>query len=194
MANISDRQRGQAFEQLEKYRTMFKFDSCSLTIERLSEAYNYCKYFPLFKQNLNNWTQEQKGYFIESLLLGVPAKDLVFCESPNNHYDIIDGHQRCLAIYEFLNNELILNNLTTLTVLNGFSFADLPEAYRNKFKSTKINVFILSSNMSREFMYEFLCRINANCSENFDLDSSSLRENSCLGDVFDPKDFPSLGD
>ncbi|MEL4895941.1 DUF262 domain-containing protein [Crocosphaera sp. Alani8] len=92
------------------------------------------------------WDTLQQSYFIESLLMGLPALNLVM----DSDESIIDGKQRLYTTINFVNGNLKLENLKQMPSLNGFHFQDLLLSRQRKFKrlSAKTIVISESSDMS----------------------------------------------
>ena len=62
-------------------------------------------------------------------LLGLPIPFMFFSDTDDGRCEIIDGAQRTCTLEEFMSGDLVLSDLKKLTVLNGFSYADLPEYF-----------------------------------------------------------------
>lgn len=96
-------------------------------------------YFINIVTNLNQlqWDDKKQSYFIESILMGLPVLNIVVSQSE----EIIDGRQRLLTAINFINNNLTLIDLKTLTELNGFKFKDLLWVRQQKFKKITVRAY-----------------------------------------------------
>lgn len=55
------------------------------------------------------WDGSEKSLFIESLILGIPVPNIYLAQDPETkNLNIVDGHQRLLALKEFLKGEFAL--------------------------------------------------------------------------------------
>ncbi|MGB7416088.1 MAG: DUF262 domain-containing protein, partial [Thermosynechococcaceae cyanobacterium] len=79
------------------------------------------------------WDKTQQSYFIESLLLGLPILNVVIDDN-HDELNIIDGKQRVYTALNFINGNLELQDLKSLSSLNGFAFKDLALSRQRKFK------------------------------------------------------------
>ena len=106
------------------------------------------------KQQINdnlNWNESKQSYFVESLMLGLPVLNIVFIDKDNDYYSVIndykqliDGKQRLYTAINFIDGNLELCNLKTLTSLNGFKFSDLVLSRQRKFKRTTIRAIAVN--------------------------------------------------
>lgn len=60
----------------------------------------------------------------------------------------------------FLDNDLVLNGLNKLTLLDGFSFSDLPEVFQRKFKGRTLRIIVLADTTTIETRQDIFNRIN----------------------------------
>lgn len=98
------------------------------------------------KEEINKnlcWDKSQQSYFIESLLLGLPVLNVVINDN-DDELKIIDGKQRLYTAINFINGNLELQNLKTLTSLNGFGFNDLLSPRQRKFKRISVRAIAVS--------------------------------------------------
>ena len=92
-----------------------------------------------------SWNTNQQSRFIESLILGIPIGASLFLLRAASPL-VVDGRQRIMALLQFCNNDLVLQNLTQLSELNGFCFRDLTNERQNWFKRRLIRtVYLLKS-------------------------------------------------
>lgn len=85
---------------------------------------------------------------------------MFFAENKNGRCEIVDGSQRVRTFYAFINNDLVLEGLTRLDKLNGYSFADLPESRKKKIRNTALRLIFLSENATEEVKNDLFERIN----------------------------------
>lgn len=106
------------------------------------------------------WEPERKSRFIESVVMGLPIPFLFFWEMPDGKLEIVDGSQRLRTLQEFLHNGLRLTALDGLTLMSGFTFADLPESRQRKVKNRSIRGIILNEHADEEARFDLFDRIN----------------------------------
>jgi uncharacterized protein with ParB-like and HNH nuclease domain len=90
-----------------------------------------------------NWDKSEQSYFVESLLLGLPVLNVVINDN-DNELKIVDGKQRLYTAINFIQGNLELQNLKTLTSLNGFDFNDLLLPRQRKFKRISVRAIAVS--------------------------------------------------
>jgi uncharacterized protein with ParB-like and HNH nuclease domain len=98
------------------------------------------------KEKINKnlcWDKSQQSYFVESLLLGLPVLNIVINDN-DDELKIIDGKQRLYTAINFIQGNLELQNLKTLTSLNGFNFNDLLLPRQRKFKRISVRAIAVA--------------------------------------------------
>jgi len=104
-----------------------------------------------FPRKENLWSKEKQSRLIESLLMGLPLPAFYF-DATNEQWDIIDGLQRCWAIFNFCiekdeERKLKLTGLEFLSkrngepYLEGLSFDELPLPLQTSIKRRPITVY-----------------------------------------------------
>lgn len=106
------------------------------------------------------WEPERRAKFIESLVMGLPIPFIFFWEMPDGRLEIVDGSQRLRTIQDFLHNELRLGNLEQLSLISGYTFADLPESRQRKIKNRSIRGIILNEHADDAARLDMFERIN----------------------------------
>ena len=76
------------------------------------------------------WTPKQKSELIESILMGIPLPLIYVKEDEKGVYIVVDGRQRLTTMFEFLNHEFALQQLSVLKELNGSYFSEQSETGR----------------------------------------------------------------
>lgn len=71
------------------------------------------------------WFPKQKSELIESILMGIPLPLIYVKEDDKGVYIIVDGRQRLTTLFQFMNHEFPLQNLTVLKDLNGAYFSEM---------------------------------------------------------------------
>ncbi|MGZ8173685.1 MULTISPECIES: DUF262 domain-containing protein [Methylobacter] len=94
-------------------------------------------------QRYGVWSQKQKSELIESILMGIPLPLVYVKEDDKGVYIIVDGRQRLTTLFQFMNHEFPLQNLTVLSDLNGAYFS---ESTKN---GTKFNKYLTQTQQSK---------------------------------------------
>ena len=118
---------------IREARETIDYNTVEYSIECLMDKINRAE----MKDNFH-WDEVKQSSFVESLMLGFPVLNIVFANKNWNavgeSIELIDGRQRLYTAINFLEGNLELCNLKTLTALNGFKFGDLILSRQKKFK------------------------------------------------------------
>lgn len=115
-----------------------------------------------YQRSPNLWTETQQCRLIESILLGLRLPAFYFEEINKRQWNIIDGLQRCCAIYNFcITKKLVLNDLEFLgKSFNGKTFNDLNFETRREIKMLPITVNLLKCGVPDLVKYILFKRLN----------------------------------
>ncbi|MBU4011429.1 MAG: DUF262 domain-containing protein [Proteobacteria bacterium] len=89
------------------------------------------------------WSPKQKSELIESILMGIPLPLIYVKEDDRGVYIIVDGRQRLTTLFQFMNHEFPLQNLTVLKDLNGAYFSEITK------NGTKFDKFLTQAQQSK---------------------------------------------
>ena len=113
-----------------------------------------------------NWDESKQSYFIESLMLGLPALNIVFQEKNSNNWSeldsfeqLIDNKQRLMSALNFEGGNLRLSSLKQLESLNGFKFNDLIRSRQIKFRHILVRTIKVDSKSDISVWREYEQRI-----------------------------------
>lgn len=113
-----------------------------------------------------NWDESKQSYFIESLILGLPALNIVFQEKNSNNWSeldsfeqLIDGKQRLMSALNFEGGNLRLSSLKQLESLNGFKLNDLVLSRQKKFKRISVRAIAVNPKSDLSVWKEYEQRI-----------------------------------
>lgn len=149
-----------AEEQINKLSKRIEFYVSEYTVEILCLKMDRKDFIVPDYQRNKVWDNNRQSRFIESVIMGLPIPFLFFWERPDGKLEIVDGSQRLRTIQEFINNELSLNGLRTLTKINGFKFSDLVPSRQRKIKNRSIRGILLSEHADATVRYDLFERIN----------------------------------
>lgn len=114
---------------------------------------------PLF-QRRRVWDEARSSRLIESLLLEVPLPVFYLAEEHDGTEEVIDGQQRLLACFRFLNNEYSLRGLQALTSLNGAYFRDLEKPMQKLLRNSPLRTITFKKESDDELRFEIFERLN----------------------------------
>jgi len=118
------------------------------------------------------WDKVEASRFIESLLLGLPVPSIFLANTPDDQKLIIDGYQRIMTVYEFVDSGIWSKDGKVFKLSNsekinsrwrGKSFNELSSSEQRKIKSTTIHAIVFEQNKPREddtSLYQIFERIN----------------------------------
>lgn len=148
--------------QISQKRREVKYDSRDLFVDYLVQKFRDDEfYIPSEYQRHFIWSEFDKCYFIESLLMDLPIPFMFFADTDDGRVEIVDGAQRVQTLAQFVENELELKDLRILTESNGFKFRDLDPAVRRRFLNQSIRVVYLAEGTTTETRQEIFRRINS---------------------------------
>jgi uncharacterized protein with ParB-like and HNH nuclease domain len=64
--------------------------------------------FPIYQRTDEVWDDNKRRLLIDSILRGIDIPKLYYFDNQDGTFDVIDGHQRTVAIMLFLSNEFAL--------------------------------------------------------------------------------------
>ena len=166
--------------EIDYKRQEIRFDHYLMSIGEWISLYQQGDLEILGFQRAFHWSDHQKTYLIESILLGIPIPPIFVCQRKDGIWDVVDGLQRLSTIYEFVGilkdkdgNQvppLILQKTECLPSLGGKIWKDEehPEgsikgftpAQRLLIKRFKIDVNILLEQNEPFAKYELFQRLN----------------------------------
>jgi len=115
-------------------------------------------YVPEYQRKLA-WSDDQKSYFIESMVLRIPISPVFFYEV-EGRLEIVDGSQRIRTLAAFARDEFALRNLEKLDMLNGRTFSQLPPSVRRRFNNTPLRGFVLDQGTDETVRIDLFRRLN----------------------------------
>lgn len=147
-------------EQIQRCSKRFDFIITEYTVEILANKVQKEEIFIPKYQREFIWSIDQRSRFIESVILGIPIPFIVFCIDDEGRLEIVDGSQRLRTLESFFQDNLTLQNLKTLTTLNGSKFSDFKIARQRKIQNKSIRGIILNEKIDSDSRREVFERIN----------------------------------
>lgn len=116
-------------------------------------------------QRRSVWNQSFKDYFIETVLLGLPAPAIFLYQdiSPDGTtvQHVVDGKQRLTSLFEFIDGKFPVGEESQLTKFRGLYFRSLPDQVKKEFWSYILLVEYVPSD-DEEVIKGIFDRINRN--------------------------------
>ena len=161
MITITDEMRKEAEKQIVNLRKEINYDTRDYSIDFLVMQFHDGEfYIPDEYQRKFIWNETMQSQFIESVLLGLPIPFMFFSDSDDGRCEVIDGAQRTQTLVKFMDNDLFLSNLKKITLLNNFTYNELSEYYKRRFKKTTLRIIVLSDETTLDVRQEIFKRIN----------------------------------
>lgn len=112
-------------------------------------------------QRRERWKEGAQAKLIESFLLNVPVPPVYLAEDDFGTYSVIDGKQRITAIYCFLRDKFVLEDLEGFSEVNKLNFSGLPKPLQNALSIRPyLRVVTLLKQTDPELKYEVFTRLN----------------------------------
>ncbi|MGC1274556.1 MAG: DUF262 domain-containing protein [Planctomycetaceae bacterium] len=133
-------------------------------------------------QRWSVWNLDYKQRFVETLLLAYPSPAIFLFrrvdETGKTLYEVVDGKQRLLAIFEFLDNEFAVKEDSPLVSQRGKYFQGLDKAEKISFFDYDLSVEYLPTN-NETVINDIFDRLNRNTAK---LTAQELRHAKYNGD------------
>jgi len=111
-------------------------------------------------QRFDVWTNSKKSKLIESVFLGLPLPRLYLAENPDGTQEVIDGQQRLLALFQFMDEKYKLTGLKTLGEHNGSSWSTLSKEEKRHIRNTTLSTVLIQKESDPELRYDLFERLN----------------------------------
>ena len=148
-------------KQISEKKQDIKYDTRDYVVDYFVSQYEKGEfYIPLDYQRNFIWGDNERCYFIESILMGLPIPFMFFADTKDGRIEVVDGAQRTQTLVQFAQNDLELNGLQILTESNGFKFEDFDPAIQRRFLNTNIRVVFLEEGTTEKVRQEIFKRIN----------------------------------
>lgn len=143
---LTNEQKAVAEKQLLQKQSELEYRQMFHSVATLLELFKNVDMKMLDCQNHQwgfSWCQQDACWYIEEILLGVGVCGSIELSllDKDNYIPANDiSLKKLQAIHSFINNELVLSGLRTLTLLEGFCFSDLSKHQQNQFFCKEIQV------------------------------------------------------
>jgi hypothetical protein len=131
-------------------------------------------------QRYEVWSNKKNSRLIESILLDLPLPLLYFAQEDDRLTVVIDGQQRLMAIFNYLNGKYALTGLGPLRrELEGKKFNDLPEDVQERIEDLKLSVVEILRESEETIKFDLFERLNTGA---VSLNDQELRNSVYRGD------------
>ncbi|MDY3560092.1 DUF262 domain-containing protein [Gemmata sp. JC673] len=123
---------------------------------------------PQYQRDADQWDDNKKSLFIESVLnrLTIPAFYFALSENDHDVSEVVDGQQRLTTLQAFFNNEFTLSNSDTCPYYGSSShyaekkYNDLDKVWQNAFRRYNLTLVTLPETIDLSLRLEIFRRIN----------------------------------
>jgi rubredoxin len=134
-------------------------------------------------QRYQVWSKKKNSRLIESMLLDLPLPMLYFAQQESGPTVVIDGQQRLMAIFDYLDGRYALTGLGPFRDdLEGKKFADLPEDLQERIEDFKLTIVEILKESEETIKFDLFERLNTGA---VSLNEQELRNSVYRGDYND---------
>lgn len=124
-------------------------------------------------QRKYRWKDGTASKFIESVFLGLPIPPIFVATNEDFQWEVVDGVQRISTLIRFLANDtdtlhkigketpLTLDDLSTLSQLNGVKFSDMEISTQRYFSRQALQVISLTDKSEKNVRFDLFNRLNS---------------------------------
>jgi len=107
------------------------------------------------------WSLDEQSRFVESVLLRLPLPSIYLSELDHGEsLVVIDGQQRLLSVFRFMDGLFSLAGLTVLLELNGRRFNELDRRQQRRFEDAPMSMVIIQEGSDEWLISEVFQRLN----------------------------------
>lgn len=106
------------------------------------------------------WGNEKKSELIESVLMGLPLPIFYFNQDKYGRLIVVDGRQRLTALFDFLDDKLILRKLKILRELNDKKFSQLSPVLAGRIEDYQIQAHVIMPPTPDRIKFDIFDRVN----------------------------------
>ena len=135
------------WEEIQKARANLSSDSYTMSVGEIISLYQDKDL--VLGTTTNNWDNQQQTKLVESILIGIPLRDILVRQNSDGLWTVIEGVQRISTILKFTGDleqkaALTLGKSELLPSLQGNSWTTLPLQLKRIFRraKVKVNIFI----------------------------------------------------
>ena len=107
------------------------------------------------------WKVQQASRLIESVILGVPLPAIYLSEEADGSMSVIDGQQRLISFFNFIDGDFALKGLEVRVDLNGLKYSKLSEDVREKIDEGVLRQITFLKNSDPDLKFEVFKRLNS---------------------------------
>src|SRR5262249_37860484 len=113
-------------------------------------------------QRYEVWNEKKKSRLIESILLGLPIPMFYLAEEPNKSVVVVDGQQRLMAVFRFIDNEYALSGLGPMKdELEGKYFNELSDDLQDALEEAEFSTVTILTESKPDVRFDMFERLNS---------------------------------
>ena len=159
--------------EIREQRRNVGFDTYDITVNQLMAmvAEGQILVAPEYQRHFV-WDDERQSNLIESIFLGIPVPSLFMATNDDASWEVIDGLQRITSLVNFIRptfknpekdvakQTLKISHLGKLALLNGATYAVLPETIKLSFSTRPIRITVLNDLSDFQVRFDLFERLN----------------------------------
>lgn len=111
-----------------------------------------------FFQRYQVWSSQKNSRLIESILLDLPIPLIYLSQEPDGTSSVIDGQQRLMALFDFLDGKYRLTGVSSK--IAGKLFSELPVRLQDKIENSKLSLVEVLKESDPEVKFLLFQRLN----------------------------------
>lgn len=141
----TEKEKEQAENQIKNKVKEIDFIRAEYTVEVLVRQYKAREIYTYDKSETITWDKTKQSTFIESILLGIPVNPVLLADmNDDGSLAILSGSEKIATLELFIEKELVLEGISELWKLRGFTYNDLGIGRRKRFCRATIQTIILT--------------------------------------------------
>ena len=148
----------------EVYPVQINFSRELFSLFELKRRYTERKTLELapdYQREGNIWKDRQKSELIESILMGMPLPLVYFFGNEDGIWQVVDGRQRLMTLFDFLDNKFALSKgMNVLKEISGKKFKELTPRQQGALEDYSLNINLIKPPTPDRIKFDIFDRVN----------------------------------